>query len=171
MDNREHPFDVFRDFFFSIQKYFSNADMGSLLDILEESDGRDDRLAMLKAMTEAETVYLSARCYYSLEQKEQAKLLDWINSFLPPNQQLSLVGLEEPDAVERALTVLQQIFETEDDELPLLALHILVAASQRDGAMFVIHDTDEVWETPVLLDGEVVTASSKIGEFDTPMFS
>lgn len=34
----------------------------------------------------------------------------------------------------------------------------------------MVHDAEELWETPVLVDGEVVTAATEIGEFDTPMF-
>ncbi len=170
VDNRERPFEVFRDFFFSIQKYFSNADIRSLLDIFEESEGRDDRLSLLKMMTEAETVYLSARCYFTLERREQADLLNWINTALPTSSQLCEADLDSPQRIEDITTLLVDMFEKSNDELPLLALKILLAAHQDKAALFVVHDADEVWETPVLVDGEVVTASTEIGDGDTPMF-
>lgn len=170
VDNREHPFDVFRDFFFSVQKYFSNADINTLLDVFEESDGRHDRMSLLKMMTEAETVYLSARCYFILERAEQKKLLEWINTFLSGSTRMAFSDFKSPDRLKKAVETLVEHLETHDDELPLLAFHILKAAHEDRRGMFVVHDVEEIWETPVLVDGEVVTAATEIGEFDTPMF-
>ena len=170
VDNRERPFDVFRDFFFSVQKYFSNADIGALLDIFEESHGREDRMALLKMMTEAETVYLSSRCYFTLERTEQKQILGWLNTFLAGDVSMDASIFDSPDNLETVLGMLVKHFETHGNELPILAFQILKAARKDGRASFVVHDVEEVWETPVLVDGEVVTATTEIGEFDTPMF-
>ena len=172
VDNREHPFDVFKDFFFSTQKYFANADMSSLLDIMEESAGNTDRLQLLKAMTEAETVYISAQCYFTLKRQDCQKMLDWTNSFLPAHQRLTIVDIDDDTKLHKAVTTLENLAAAEDgrDELPLLALSILIGSLDEPTPSFVVHDEDVAWETPVLLDGEVVGPNTEIGEFDTPIF-
>ena len=171
VDSREHPFEVFRDFFFSVQKYFSNADIGALLDVFEVSDDEtSDRISLLRMMTEAETVYLSARCYFSLKRSEHEELLKWINTFLPDHPPLTFADIDSSQRMTAAGQVLERVVDMQKHELPLLALHILCAARNSAHGTFLVHETEEIWETPVLVGGEVVTASTEIGEFDTPMF-
>lgn len=172
VDNREHPFEVFKDFFLSLQKYFLNADMGSLLDMLEESNGIDDELTLLRLMTEAETVYLSGQCYYTLKRQEWPRLLAWINTHLTSEKQLDQADLSDDSLVASAFSALADLAEDEEDgtELPLFALTLLEKVTAENIPSIVVHDEDATWETPLLLDGEVVSPTTEIGEFDTPMF-
>jgi len=162
IDNAEHPFDVFKDFFISTQKYFANA----------ESSGMSDRLSLLKMMTEAETVYLSAQCYFTLKNHERQKLLEWINTYLSEEIQLTIAEIEDDAKLDRAEAALEAIAtdETNGDEVPLLALAVLVGSMAEATPSFVVHDEDVAWETPLVVDGEVVGPNTEIGEFDTPVY-
>ena len=172
VDNQEPPFDVFRDFFFSTQKYFINADMASLLDILEESNGIGTKTKLLKMMNEAETVYLSAQCYYTLKSKEKPILLEWVNTHLPPDAALVEADLIDSQKTDSAVTLLKTEIrnEPEKSELPLIALQILINTIRENSAPFVVHDEDVAWETPLILDGELVGPTTVLGEYDTPLF-
>jgi hypothetical protein len=141
------------------------------MDLIEESTGIDDTKALLQMMTEAETVYLSASCYFTLARSEWPLLLVWINNHLPEEKGLAMADLPDSSRLDAAATALRELYEKDDEELPLLALHILKSAvGGDDPAGFAVHDEDEVWETPLIQDGEVVTAETEIDEYDTYMF-
>jgi len=169
VDENETPFEAFRDFFMSIRKYFENADTQALVEILEdENDIRNGR-ELLQLINAAENVILSAGCYFTLLEEEWPDLLDWVNENLETTPELTLEDLCDDSKVEPAIRELTPALEDGDD-LPLLGFLILRHAVVKELDECVVHDVDDVWITPVVQEGEVVTPDTEIGEDDDYMF-
>ncbi len=170
VDENETPFETFRDFFLSIKKYFENADTKALVEILEDENGNDDERSLLRMINAAEQVELTAGCTFTLLKEEWPDMLDWINENLESTDALTMADMRDEKRIAPAVEELTGAAVKEDDELPLLSLLILRNAMRKDVDEYVVHDVDEVWTTPVIQDGEVVTPDTEIGEDDDYMF-
>jgi hypothetical protein len=169
VDENETPFEAFRDFFISIRKYFENADTQALVEIIEDENGIGNERELLQLINAAENVILSAGCYFTLLKEEWPDLLEWVNENLETTPELTLEDLGDDRKVE---PVIQELTPTvdDDDDLPLLGFLILRHAIVKDLDECVVHDIDDVWMTPVVQDGEVVTPDTEIAEDEDYMF-
>lgn len=169
VDESEASFDAFRDFFMSLRSYFENADIEALAEILEGDVDRDDS-AFLKMINSAENVVLSAVCYYTLEREEWPILLGWINENLEVTLPLMLKDVADAERVAPAVEELSDLAKKDEFDIPLLGLLILRDAISKGLDAYTVRDVDDVWLTPVFVEGELVTPETEIGECEDYMF-